>query len=222
MLKKETVSSELLEVLSVMMGMKTLLKHRLVGGTALALHLGHRVSVDIDLFSDNKNNYNSIRQELNKVFGKKLQKGYEISSPMGKGISVFINNIKTDIIDWNTKFIRQVITDDGIRLAVKEDIIPMKFNAFLCPAEFARYHKKDYTDIAFLLKEFSLEKMMALYREKYPDELMSDRRMLEGLQLSELADKKRMPKMLIGVTWEDVKKQIENSILLYSEKRTKK
>ena len=48
MLRKETVSSSLLESLVALMEMKTIKTHRLVGGTALALHLGHRISVDIE------------------------------------------------------------------------------------------------------------------------------------------------------------------------------
>lgn len=88
----------------------------------------------------------------------------------------------------------------------------MKFNTFLCSPEFARYEKKDYVDIANLMKEYSLGQMIKLYNEKYPNELMSSRLMIEGLQLSEKADKKVMPKMLNGETWDDAKKQIEKSI----------
>ncbi len=222
MLRKETVSTELLEGLKNLMKLPILKNHRLVGGTALALQIGHRVSIDIDLFSEKKNNYNAISIELRKKFGKTLQEGYHINSPMGKGISVFINDIKTDILDWNTKFIRPELIDEEIRLASKEDIIPMKFNTFLCAPEFARYEKKDYTDIAHLLKEFSLSQMIELYKTKYPNQLMSDRMILEGLKLNEMADKKIMPQMLNNISWGDVKKQIDNSILLYSENRIKK
>ncbi|MBU0765861.1 MAG: nucleotidyl transferase AbiEii/AbiGii toxin family protein [Bacteroidetes bacterium] len=222
MLKKETVPAILLESLHTLMEVEVLKNHRLVGGTALTLQIGHRISVDIDLFSDNNNNYSAIRKELRNKFGKNYAEGHQISSPMGKGINVFINNIKTDIIDWNIKFISPAVIDEGIRLASKEDIIPMKLHTFLCPAEYARYEKKDYTDLAHLLKEFPLEVMMNLYRTKYPYQLMSDRMILEGLKLHEMADKKFMPRMLNGVTWTDIKKEIDNSILHYSEKRIKK
>ena len=222
MLRKETVSTELLAVLKSLMELPILKNHRLVGGTSLALQIGHRISIDIGLFSEKKNNYNAIRIELQKKFGKTFQEGYEINSPMGKGLSVFINDIKTDILDWNTKFIRPEFIDEEIRLASKEDIIPMKFNTFLCATEFARYEKKDYTDIAHLLKEFSLSQMIELYKTKYPNQLMSDRMILEGLKLNEMADKKFMPQMLNNITWVDVKKQIDNSILVYAENRIKK
>lgn len=194
------------------MEMKTIATHRLVGGTALALQIGHRVSIDIDLFSDEKNNYDAILQELYEKFGKQFEKAREIQSPMGKGVAVFINQIKTDILDWHVKFIRTPFIDENIRMAHLEDIIPMKFNAFLGPVQYVRYEKKDYIDIAILLKEFGLEKMIELYQEKYPHESMSSRLLIEGLQLHEMADKKVMPKTLKGITWDDTKKQIEKSI----------
>lgn len=59
------------------------------------------------------------------------------------------------------------------------------------------------------MKEFTLEKMIDLYQEKYPNESMSPRLMIEGLQLNEMADKKIMPRMLTDETWDDIKKQIE-------------
>ena len=54
MLRKETISTELLEVLKSLMEMPILKNHRLVGGTSLALQIGHRISIDIDLFSEKK------------------------------------------------------------------------------------------------------------------------------------------------------------------------
>ena len=74
MLRKETVSSSLLETLTVLMEMKTIKTHRLVGGTALALQIGRRTSVDIDLFSDDKNDYEKIQEELFEIFGNKFAK----------------------------------------------------------------------------------------------------------------------------------------------------
>ena len=219
MLRKETVSPPLLESLNVLMDMKTITTHRLVGGTALALQIGHRISVDIDLSSDEKNDYEEIQEALYEKLGNKFTKGRYMNSSVSKGISVYLNNIKTDILDWKAKFIRPAIVVENIRMASKEDIIPMKFNTFLCSPEFARYEKKDYIDIANLMKEYSMEYMISLYNEKYPNELLSSRLMIEGLQLSEMADKKVMPKMLNNQTWADTKKQIEDSIAVFIEKQ---
>ena len=54
--------------------------------------------------------------------------------------------------------------------------------------------------------------MIDLHAEKYPDEFNSDRLILEGLQLSELADKKPMPTMLNHTSWKTAKKIIAISL----------
>ncbi len=212
MLRKETVSPQLLECLTVLMEMETIKAHRLVGGTALSLQLGHRVSVDIDLFSDDKNDYEKIQEELYETFGNRFERGRTISNSFSYGIAIFLNDVKTDLLDWKAKFIRPAVTVEHLRVASLEDIIPMKFNTFLCSPEFARYEKKDFVDIATLLRLYSLEQMMSLYNEKYPGGLLSSRLIIEGLLLNEMADKKVMPKMLNAETWESTKHQIENSI----------
>lgn len=71
------------------------------------------------------------------------------------------------------------------------------------------------------MKAFSLEPMISLYNEKYPNELMSSRLLIEGLLLSEMADKKVMPNMLNSETWNDTKKQIEKAIDLFINKQTR-
>ena len=82
MLRRDTVSAPLLEALTVLMDLKSLQSHRLVGGTALALQLGHRISDDIDLFSDSTNNYDNILDELSDTFGKNFEKVRSIDSSM--------------------------------------------------------------------------------------------------------------------------------------------
>ncbi len=64
--------------------------------------------------------------------------------------------------------------------------------------------------------------MIELYKEKYPDQVIADRQILERLILYELAEKKVMPAMIHVMTWEDVKKLIDNSIASYIEKNIRK
>lgn len=219
MLRKETVSNELLTTLNLLMGMPVLKNHRLVGGTALALQIGHRISVDIDLFCDSDSEYSLVLYELERRFKKDYLFVHNINSPMGKGVSVFLKGIKTDILDWKTKFNFQAIETDKIRLAAKEDIVGMKLDTFLCPPEYARYDKKDYTDLAFLLKEFTLAKMIELYKLRHPTVANPDRLVLEGLQYHQLADKKPGPRMLIETSWIEVKKALDNAVENYLNNR---
>lgn len=219
MLRKEAVSNELLTTIDFLMGMPVLDKHRLVGGTALALQIGHRISVDIDLFCDSTSDYSFILSELEIRFKKNYLFLHNINSPMGKGVSVLLNGIKTDILDWKTKFNFKFIEANKIRLTAKEDIVGMKLDTFLCPPEYARYEKKDYTDLAFLLKEFKLAKMIELYKLRHPTFANPDRLVLEGLQWHQLADKKPNPKMLIEMSWIEIKKVLDNAVEEYLKNR---
>ena len=77
MLRKEAVSPQLLKLLQRLMSLPELNKHHLVGGTALALQIGHRISVDIDLFSHTESNYKEIEAAISREF-----KGFFNFSPM--------------------------------------------------------------------------------------------------------------------------------------------
>ena len=75
MLRKEAVSPQLLKLLHRLMSIPELNNHQLVGGTALALQIGHRISVDIDLFSNTDTNYNEIEAVISKEFNGEFKIG---------------------------------------------------------------------------------------------------------------------------------------------------
>ncbi len=208
MLQKQTVSTALLDVLIHLMRLEILNPFRLVGGTALALRIGHRTSVDIDLFSETQNDFDKILEVLAKEFGSAFEPRVRLKSTIGEGISVNIKEIKVDILYWKAKFIRPQIEIERIRMADHEDILAMKMNTFLCAPEFLRYTKKDFIDIAFLLDQFTLKEAISFYKEKYPVSFSSDRNILEGMQYIELADKKIMPKMFVETSWIEIKNKI--------------
>ncbi|MBI2271668.1 MAG: nucleotidyl transferase AbiEii/AbiGii toxin family protein [Bacteroidetes bacterium] len=212
MLQKSAVSAELYQTLVKLMELDLLHDHRLVGGTALALQIGHRLSVDIDLFSDQKHNYEQITNTLAKKFNGNLN----IIRSNTDGITLFINTIKTDIYDWDVPFNHIPFIENNIRMAYKKDIIPMKLNTF-CSSHDARYEKKDYTDIAALLREYSLSTMIDLYFHKYTQSYLNERIIIERLGHYTKAESNgsTMPIMLDGSTWDDVKKQIDKSINSY-------
>jgi len=116
--------------------------HRLVGGTALALQIGHRISVDIDLFSDSASDYAQVEQQILGEFGADAQVVHYLQSTLGKGISMIINGVKTDILDWNKSFQFDTAKMDGIRLANLPQIAAMKLDIITSPPEYVRYEKK--------------------------------------------------------------------------------
>lgn len=128
----------------------------LVGGTALALKLGHRNSIDIDLFTQNEFDENELIQNLKDKFT------LNVSFTKKSTIISTINSIKTDFIRHNNPLIREPITEEGITYLSMEDIAAMKLHAI----ENSGKRLKDFIDIYFLLEHFSLNKMLRFYAIK--------------------------------------------------------
>jgi hypothetical protein len=131
----------------------------LVGGTALTLQLGHRISDDIDLFTRNDINKGEILQFFNENYKGK----YQIINIQNIILQVLVNDVKVDLVKYNYEIIEDVKIEEGIRYLGKKDISAMKLMAVSNRGDQA----KDFIDIYYLLKEISLEKMFEYYKQKY-------------------------------------------------------
>ncbi len=162
-----TVDPLLLNVLRDLMKAKEFKAFRLVGGTSLSLQRGHRLSVDIDLFTDAP--YDSIKFDLIDSFLKKKYNYVDTGNygPVGMGKSYYVGRnmeecIKLDLF-YTDPFIRQVLIKDRLRLTSIEEIIAMKIDII---ARGGR--KKDFWDLHDLMNDYSLKQMLDLHRERYP------------------------------------------------------
>ena len=162
-----TVTPLLLSTLTDLMAAKEFKKFRLVGGTSLSLQLGHRKSVDIDLFTDA--NYGTIDFTAIDRF---LTKNYPYtdsyaSDIIGLGKSYYIGQSMNDCIKldlyYTDSFIRPYLEIENIRFATIEEIIAMKVDVI---SRIGR--KKDFWDLHELLENYSIEQMLELHKERYP------------------------------------------------------
>ena len=156
-LHTEALDKDLLQLLEQLMISDELKNFYLVGGTALALQLGHRKSNDIDLFYHDHFDSSFIADFLKDTF--------EISSlEVSKNlVRCYINKIKIDILSHRYSLVDSIITSENIRFASLKDIAAMKLNAIT-----NRGMKKDFWDIGTLLSIFSLKEMLMFYKVKYP------------------------------------------------------
>lgn len=198
MLHEKAVSSELLDLIKKLQSLQELSEFRLVGGTALALQLGHRSSVDIDLFSN---------KHLDKAY---LQFTIENFFPTIReiaftsfGMTCFINEIKLDLCFDGGKFIRPPIMKSDIKLASLQDIAAMKLNAIT-----NRATQKDFFDIAVLSDFFSLKEMLQFYKEKYF--FMNARIPIDCLRKHTMAGVENPVHPLIAMTWKDAAQKIDS------------
>lgn len=130
----------------------------LVGGTALALKLGHRNSFDIDLFTQNEFSTKDIAQKVAE------NRDFFISFERENTLMCYIDSIKTDFIRHNYTLVNEPITEEGITYLSLEDIAAMKLNAIAQSGK----RLKDFIDIYFLLEHFSVNEMLSFYAVKYP------------------------------------------------------
>ena len=157
MLHKETIDAATLELLKMLMGDERLQGFALVGGTSLALQMGHRISVDLDLFTEKEFEADELREYLEQHYH--LQTDY-LAFATVKGE---VEGVQVDCIAHAYPWLKPFAVEEGIRLASLEDICAMKLNAIAGNGT----RIKDFVDVAHLSSRFSLEQMLKFYEEKY-------------------------------------------------------
>jgi predicted nucleotidyltransferase component of viral defense system len=132
-------------------------EHILAGGTALTLQLGHRTSSDIDLFTQKTQNAIAITDYFNKIY-----KNINVDIANNDFIRIYVNSVKVEMVQYDEKMIEKPKEEENIRFFGFNEIAAMKLSAIT-----KRTEPRDFIDIAYLLKEISLENMFNLYKDKY-------------------------------------------------------
>ena len=159
MLYKETVTQEMWELLQRLMKDEKLKEFNLVGGTALALRLGHRLSVDIDLFTTKDFDSKLMLNYLHDTYGVNQNE----SKFFLNTVLTYIDNIKIDIVTHNYPLLNSAETIEGVRMISNEDIGAMKLHAIHQSGN--RY--KDFVDMYFMLEQEPLKFYLQAYERKY-------------------------------------------------------
>lgn len=198
-----TVNQELKECLEFLMQSDQFKKFRLVGGTALSLHLGHRISVDIDLFSEEP--YGSLNFDAIDDF---LRSNYNnvsdpVSIDIGFGRSYLIgkdskNLIKLDLY-YTDPFLEEFEIHDNVRMASISEIAAMKIDVIQRVGR-----KKDFWDIHELLERYSFEELLRFHAQKYPYNHEKSL-ILANMCNFERADSEPDPLCLKGKYWDLIK-----------------
>jgi len=172
----------------------------LVGGTALALRYGHRVSVDLDLFIEGTFH----REEIISALARDFEHEFVLNNDQAAKWAIFsaIEGIKIDIVKTLHPRITDIEHVDGIRIYIDDDIVAMKIEAILHRAQ-----KKDFYDLHVLLKKYGVQWAMDRHRRKYPGNSM-----VIGLAraMTYFVDAEMSPEPLAlhGMNWNTVKEEI--------------
>ncbi len=133
----------------------------LAGGTALALQLGHRDSIDFDFFSTNSFSTEELFHKIERIFlGHQIVKIQEAKDTL---TLIIDQNIKLSFFGYQYKLIKPLIDENFFKLASIEDIAGMKMSAII-----SRSVLKDYVDLYFILRQFELSALLNLTNKKFP------------------------------------------------------
>lgn len=159
MLQTQTIEPRTLELLRKLQSEPLMSSFNLVGGTALALRIGHRKSIDLDFFTNDEFDIVELREMLVEKYAMK------VAFERGQTLKGFIDGVMIDCIRFNYPHIKEPDIADDIRLESIPDIIAMKLDAISHNGT----RIKDFIDIATLSTRYSLNEMLQFYLAKYPN-----------------------------------------------------
>ncbi|MFH1233640.1 MAG: nucleotidyl transferase AbiEii/AbiGii toxin family protein [Patescibacteria group bacterium] len=178
------------------------------GGTALALQIGHRDSNDFDFFSRQDINTKKLFERLRELF-----KGHTLLNIQEEPntLTVLIDDaIKISFFTHKYKLIKETINDENLSLASVEDIGCMKLSAIT-----GRANNKDYIDIYFILKCFSLSDLLENARIKY-SELERNLILKSLVYFEDITHEKILFKNNNNIAFEEVKNKLRSEVKKFS------
>jgi len=195
MLFYSTIDSKTLQLLKDLQQLEVFKSFLLVGGTSLALQIGHRTSIDLDLFTSTSYDLSTIPEQI-KHLGQ-----IRITNQTPSVLNLYINDIKVDFVSYQYHFLNPCILKDGLRLASIPDIAAMKLAAIT-----GRGSRKYFIDLYFILESFSLSELFDFYKTKFPDG--SELLVYKSLTYFDDAEIEPVPNMIKTADWKDVKSKI--------------
>jgi predicted nucleotidyltransferase component of viral defense system len=168
------------------------------GGTSLALRFGHRWSVDLDFFTTGEFSPENLFEKL------ALERA-TVTGRAANSLTVDADGVKLDLLRHSYKTLEAAEQIDGISLVSLPDLAAMKLNAVA-----NRGSKKDFYDLAELLKHFTIQEMVGYFTYKYPS--TDPFTVIRSLAWFEDAELEPDPVALNGDTWITVKNRARDAV----------
>lgn len=179
----------------------------LAGGTALALYLNHRTSVDFDFYTEREIDNNEVLVKLHSTFDN-----LTVTLHQKKTLFLTINGVDFSLFYYPYKLIAKTEAYKKIEIASIEDIAAMKAGALV-----QRGKRRDFVDLFYLLKKFSLGQILRFTLKKFPG--YQEMLVLRALIFFEDAEDEDLQRGIRIVdknfSWESVKKKIFDEVRKY-------
>ena len=181
------------EVLELLGPISTALQFYLAGGTALALHLGHRKSADFDFFTENTFDPT--------LLAAKLPSERILQQTRGT-LEIFVRDVKASFFEYHYPLLEPLVPHEHILLASIPDIAAMKLSAIS-----SRGSRKDFVDLYVINQErFSLPECLTFHEKKFAMPKTDRYHLLRSLMYFSEADNEETPETTEPLRWDDVKR----------------
>jgi predicted nucleotidyltransferase component of viral defense system len=207
MIYKNILSQKQIELLSKLQGI--LPDCYMAGGTALALQLGHRTSLDFDFYTRDHFEIEKILANFQKSFKK-----VKVERVVKDTLILEVEDVSLSIFYYPYNLIKPLVHYSGVNLASIEDIAAMKMVAISM-----RGKRRDFVDGYYLLKTFTLDEIIKLTLKKYPS--YQSMVILKGLIYFKDAEKDDISRKIKifddNFSWDTVKNKILDEVEKYQE-----
>lgn len=195
---REAVPEPVRNLWPVLAGQPFISQFYLAGGTALALELGHRISVDLDFFPIDGEVDDPIRKEI--VTSLSGTAEVVVLENVFGNLLMTVHDVRTGFFGYGYPLVEPTVVLDGIQLASLTDIGLMKMDAVS-----DRANRKDFYDLYMVTQSIPLDNLIRMAKVKYP--LVRDFELMvyQGLTFFEVADRQDDPQLLIDLDWNTVK-----------------
>jgi predicted nucleotidyltransferase component of viral defense system len=197
-MEKKSISLDAERVLEKIKGLNISEDFYLAGGTALAIQLNHRESIDLDWFVKDCFSNNKIIELLSGIGEFKLNQEEEGT------IHGVLDDVKISFLQYRYDLQFPLVEFKGVKIADEKDIAAMKLDAIS-----SRGTKKDFIDLYFLLRKYSLEDLLKIFEKKYSDIKYNKVHLLKSLAFFEDAEDEPMPIMIEDIDWNEMKKELQ-------------
>lgn len=179
----------------------------LAGGTALALQLGHRLSVDLDFFSQEDLDTKKLKKDLSESGFK-----YKINNETTGTLELVMDDVKISFMEYRYPLLKDFEIFEKNKLASVLDIAAMKVTAIS-----SRGSKKDFVDIWMILQKYEPVEIFDAVRKKYQNANYSTAHLLKSLTYFKDAESDPDPRLVVETNWEEIKKDITEKIVPFNK-----
>jgi hypothetical protein len=198
MLRFDAIQESVTPLLGHLAALPAMEDFTLCDGTSLALRFGHRLSVDLDFFTNREFAPDELFESLD--LGHATVIGRATNS-----LTIDAGGVKLDLLRHAYRVLEPAERIDGIALVALPDLAAMKLNAIA-----NRGSKKDFFDLAELLNHFSIQQMIGWFTEKYP--ATDPFTVIRSLAWFEDAEVEPEPITLTGITWHQVQATARDAV----------